>query len=307
MNISHHFLESFEEINPIFAKEIRRTYEADQALFTELADPMLSWAEAVLGDNYISTLIAGYCEFVMDVNRSQIRYEGTERYQYSTYDEVFKTTYGNAEFMNLYHWGVFTTTFGWQHHLELYSFYRDHFLDQLISNAPDGRIQLLDLGCGSGVWHFLAHRFLPAIETTAVDISERSIELTKEMAAKIFTDKTINYELSDALEWQNEIEFDAGISCFLLEHLEKPFDLLVNLSNQIKPGGMAFVTCALTAAEIDHIYEFKRESEVILMAEESGFRVINVFSASPLSIQPDRKYLPRSMGMILQKRRNDIW
>jgi hypothetical protein len=100
---------------------------------------------------------------------------------------------------------------------------------------------------------------------------------------------------------------DAAISSFLLEHLETPSALLENIAQNMKPNGFAFVTGALTAAEIDHITEFRRESELITLAEDAGFRVIATLSSGPPRFSPKLRFMPRSMALLLQKRINDIW
>lgn len=298
------FVKEFEKEKPVFAKEIRRTYENHTELFNELAAHLLEWAFAALGDEFVQKLIEGYCLFVVDVNRSQKFYESTGRYLNNSYEDVFNVTYNSPDFMNLYHWGVFTTTFAWQHHLEIYKFYRDNFLNILLKSDAG---TIIDLGCGSGVWHFLALRRLPGWSTTAVDISETSISLSQKMAIKVIPSRNINYVIADAITWNAQQNFDVGISFFLLEHLENPSLLMNNFCRLIKPGGFGFLTCALTAAEIDHIYEFKRESEVVILAENAGFRVIKAFSSAPDSIPHNRRYLPRSLCLVLQRRKNDIW
>jgi hypothetical protein len=67
------------------------------------------------------------------------------------------------------------------------------------------------------------------------------------------------------------------------------------------------VTCAISAAEIDHIFEMKRESEAVLLAEQAGFRLVSLLSSSPDTTPAGRRYLPRSLAMILEKRANDVW
>jgi SAM-dependent methyltransferase len=299
------FLRLFEERKPVFAKEVRRTSEAHPDLFVEFAAPMLRWARAALGEGFAEQLIEGYCTFVVDVNRSQSHYERTGHYRYSNYREVHDATYGSAEFMRLYHWGVFTTTFAWQHHLALCEFFRDAFVRRLQASGGPGA--LVDLGCGSGVWHFLALESLPTWSAAGVDISETSVTATRRMAREVMPNRATTYQRADAITWEPERGFDAGISCFLLEHLEDPAGLLRNLCRCLKPGGLAFVTCALTAAEIDHIFEFRRESEPVSMAEEAGFRVVETFSSAPSHVLPGRRFLPRSMGLLLQRRQTDSW
>ncbi|MEM7390917.1 MAG: class I SAM-dependent methyltransferase [Verrucomicrobiota bacterium] len=299
------FLTRFEEKRPMFYKEVARTHAEQTDLFEELAIPMLGWAHASVGEGWEDALIDGYCAFVMDVNRSQMKYEKRGHYEYSSYAEVFEKTYNSSDFMNLYHWGVYTTTFSWGHHLRIYDFFKRYFLDVIPSSEP-GR--LIDLGCGSGIWHLLALRQLPGWSTTAVDISETTIEIARTMWEKMPEGQPeVDHLVGDALEHRLDEPADAGISSFLLEHLETPDKLLENLCANLKPGAYAFVSCALTAAETDHIYEYTKESEPIAMAEEAGFRVVSVFSSAPAMANPEARFLPRSMAMALQKKKGEIW
>jgi len=299
------FLSRFESRRPAFYKVVERALADEPALFRELAETMLPWAALQFGDDFEDALIEGYCAFTIDVNRSQLTYERTRHYLKSSYKEVYDTAYNDSEFMRLYHWGVFTTTFAWPHHLRIYRLFRDSFLSRLGEKAERGC--LLDLGAGSGVWHLLATRILPQWQVEAVDISETSIQISRAMGQKIAPRARLSYHCADALEHQLSAPADAGISCFLLEHLETPDRLLLNLSRNLKPRAYAFVTLALTAAEYDHIFEFQRESEPIRMAEDAGFRVVEMLSSAPESARPTAHFLPRSMAMVLQKRQGPIW
>lgn len=299
------FERKFREQAPAFFGEYLRTKAAHPEILSWLARPMLDWAHATLGGEFAERLIKGYCFFVVEVNRAQIEYERQRRYKFQSFAEVFEKVYSNQEFMDLYHWGVYCSTFIWQHHLHIYQLFENCFLPLLKRDTATGT--LLDLGAGSGIWHLLAMRHLPEWRVTAVDISETSIQLSALMASTLPTARNIEHVCADATRWATAEAMDAGISSFLLEHLERPELLLASLATALRPGAHAFVTCALTAAEIDHIYEFRRESEVIALVEEAGFRVKRILSSEPEVTPPDRHYLPRSMAMILQKRRNDIW
>lgn len=305
MSSAEEFVRYFEERKPVFAKEVRGTFEKHPRLFAEFADPMLEWSRAALGDGYADRLISGYCALVVDVNRCQAEYEKTGHYRHSNYREVHDATYASREFMESYHWGVYTSMFAWQHHLELCAFYRDAFVARIGSESAHGVI--VDLGCGSGLWHLLALHRLPDWSAVGVDISATSLNETGIMTGRVMPDRGIRYELADATTWKAPIEYDAGVSSFLLEHLEDPACLLRNLCRAIRPGALAYVSCGLTAAQCDHIYEFERESEVVSMAEEAGFRVVQTFSAGPSRVLPNRRFLPRSMGLVLQRRRTTHW
>lgn len=52
---------------------------------------------------------------------------------------------------------------------------------------------------------------------------------------------------------------------------------------------------------------FRELAEPMLMAEQGGFRVIAVLSSAPRSIPEQPIFLPRSVGMVLQRRHGEIW
>lgn len=205
--------------------------------------------------------------------------------------------------MEKYHWGVFVTTFAWGHHLRLIQFFQQQFLPCLKADAG----KAVDLGAGSGVWHQMFLRHKPNWKVQSVDISPYSVDWAKKMANGVNADGQVSYQLGDALTYSDGNLFDAATSCFLAEHLEDPGQLFINLANNLTTHGYAFVTCALTAAEIDHIYEFKSESEPIHLAQSAGFRVISTLSAAPDRASINSKYLPRSMALVLQKKKGDVW
>ena len=302
--ITSDFLEALRTAFPMLARHVCGSAAKRPELFDGLAAPMLSWARGLLGARYPDALLDGYCEFVGEVNRAQVEYEQRGHYEHRSYDEVFSSTYDSADFMDTYHWGVYVTTFAWEHHLLLYRFFRDCYLPLLPAQAG---ATLLDLGAGSGIWHMLTLGALPGLSATAVDISETSVELSSKMAGVAGLSGRIRHVCADALDIRLDAPADCGISCFLMEHLEQPRRLLQNLAGNLAPHACAFVTCALTAAEIDHIYEFTSECQPMRMAEEAGFRVVGSWSASPATHPAACRFLPRSLALILQKRRGEIW
>jgi 2-polyprenyl-3-methyl-5-hydroxy-6-metoxy-1,4-benzoquinol methylase len=296
------FLNRLEERYPLFWPTVKKGLDSDEALFRAAGDSMVEWAKVSLGDDFPDILAKGYAIYVTDVNRSQMKYERAGAYANKTYDEVYEAVYNNSEHMSQYHWGVYVINFVWDHHLRIYKFFLDEFVKRL---GTEGKA--LDLGCGSGIWGMTMLKNRPDWNLQGIDISETSVALTSQMATATGYSERAAYDVADALKYSSDEQADAGISCFLLEHLEAPADLLANLAANLKPRSFAFVTGALTAAEVDHIAEFRRESELINLAEEAGFRVVASTSASP-SVYPDTmKFLPRAMAMVLQKRDNDIW
>ena len=298
------FLQTLRKTNLIYWKQVNRSVRENPALFTELAEPLLIWAEGVLGEAWPGILVRGYITFVNEVNKSQAEYELLGKYRYSKFCEVAKITYESQDFMELYHWGVFTTTFAWEHHLSLYNFFQNRFMPML-THSPGGA--LVDFGTGSGVWLSLVLSQAKGWQGTGIDISPTSVEWARAMTtAAGIAERTTIIE-GDALTFRNDVLAQAAISCFVLEHLEEPIQLLSTIAHALEPGAPAFVCAALTAAEIDHIYEFHYESELVALAEQAGFRVCATYSAAPKNRLIDRRFIPRSMGLVLERRHSKWW
>lgn len=291
-----------KHMKPLYVTSIKTNYDRNPAIFEALAEDMLTWAEISLGKDYLNVLTKGYMHFVNDVNRSQRYYEKRKEYQNKSYAEVYDKVYSNAQYMNLYHWGVFTTTFAWEHHLNLYQYFMKYFVNEVAEHG-----ELLDLGSGSGIWSLLFLRKKRNWHANGIDISDYSIANARQLSvASGFSDKS-SFIVGDALTYRAKDKVDAVVSCFLLEHLEEPEKLFFNVADNLKTGGYAFITAALTAAEVDHIFEFRRESELIKLAEDHGFRAISMLSESPRSHPRENFFLPRSMALVLQKKANSLW
>ena len=295
------FLDYVREESPALFKTVLQSAQSQPAVFGELAGTMLEWADVFLGSVCDGTLVEGYTHLLMDVVASQMAYEKRGRYEFDSFAQAAKNVYQNNDFMDKYHWGVYAATFAWEHHLLVYDFFRRYYASRL--ERMNGPMSFMDLGSGSGLWSMLALRALPAARATLVDVSETSVELCRKfLSANGFAARAIVTQ-GDALTFRPAQPADAGLCCCLLEHMERPHDLMANLAAGLKPGALAFVTGALTAAETSHIFEFRRESELSNMAEECGFRVLGTCSANLAPLTADAKYLPRSMALVLQKRR----
>jgi hypothetical protein len=66
----------------------------------------------------------------------------------------------------------------------------------------------------------------------------------------------------------------------VLEHLEDPLAWLARLREAVIPGGRAFITAALNAAQLDHIYLYENCEQVIVQLEAAGFTVEQGFLAN---------------------------
>ena len=269
------------------------------ALFDEIADKFLGWAATARGEDVaLAACVQAFEVFSHDVLMSQARYEQDGHYENSSFAECEAAVYGRRDVMDDYLWGVFLTNFCWAHHMELSRAYRDRFVRRLPPNA-----QVLEIAPGHGGWGVWLLTEHPGARLEAFDISPSSIAIASAIASAAGVADRATYTRRNALELGDmpAATRDACICSFLIEHLEEPHKLVEVMAHHVKKGGRAWLSGALTAAQIDHIYEFDKESELVLLCEAAGFRVLETMSVAPQRLLPKAKYTPRSMGLLLER------
>lgn len=286
-----------------------RGIEESRAIAPELFDAValrfLGWAATVHGENgYLPRCVDAFAAFSHDVIMSQARYEADGHYENSSFATCEAAVYADRAVMDDYLWGVFLTNFMWSHHMELSRFFLDRFVRRLPANS-----NVLEIAPGHGGWGVWLLSERPDARVEAFDISPSSIAIASSVAAAAGVADRTTYTRRNALDLGSMAPGtrDAVICSFLIEHLEDPELLVKVISHHLKPGARAYLSGAITAAQIDHIYEFTMESDLVLMAERNDLRVLETMSVSPARILPKAAFLPRSMGLLLQKRVTALW
>lgn len=266
--------------------------------FERIANQYLSWCEMALGETALEKALGAFARFSSDVNIAQARYEATGHYEHKSFAQCNDEVYNSTEMMTEYLWGVYLSNFLWTHHLELMLFFEQRFIKRL-----DESVSIAEIAPGHGGWGLWALHQLKNATLIGFDISATSIQIASSLANVSGIATRAQYRQMDAMAIAQypSAHAQACICCFLVEHLEQPEKLLQAMNHALKNDGFAFFTGALTAAQIDHIFEFKQESELYLLAEQAGFRVIESRSVAPSRLLRGAQYLPRSMALILQK------
>jgi ubiquinone/menaquinone biosynthesis C-methylase UbiE len=293
-----------EAKHPRSLQGIREAMEADPSRGPALAEKFLGWLVAAHGEGAIERATDAYVRFSTDVNLHQARYNAAGHYENKSFSEVYASHYSDKELMTDYLLGVYLTNTLWAHHMEISFFFHDRFLRRLKSDAS-----LVEIAPGHGGWGVWALDTLPQASLTGFDISSASISIAGSIAAAAGVGERATYSERDALDLDRlEPEIaDACICSFLVEHLEEPSRLFAVIHKLLKKSGFAYITGALTAAQVDHIYEFRYESELVKLCEDNGLRVLETFSASPKRNLPRAQFLPRSMALVAQRRTHDLW
>lgn len=292
--------------HPRSLRGIEEARSTAPARFDELAEMFLDWLVQARGESGISLAVDAFVRFTMDVNMAQARYEADGCYPNRSFAEVYQAHYSRNETMADYLWGVYLTNFLWAHHVEIGIFYRDGFLNKLPEAAA-----LVEIAPGHGGWGAWALSVFPNARLLGFDISPSSIEIAACVARAAGCGDRATYKEQNALTLRDThslADSADGVICgFLVEHLERPEQLFESVQHLLKPRGLAFLTGVLTAAQVDHIYEFRYESELVRLCEEHGLRVLSTLSAAPKRTLAGARFLPRSMALIAQKRVGDIF
>lgn len=291
------FYALIKERHPMMTRGVAEARAVAPELVDRHFEECLNWVVRAHGEDVLTKVADGYAFYTLEVNRAQQAYERRGHYEFATFTEADARVYQQSEYMSDYYWGVFAILFSWSHYVELMEFYLRCFVARL----PTGK--LVEIAPGHGAWGVLAVANRDGLTLEGWDISPTSIELAPKMAAGAGMRDRCKYQLGDATKIAHSFgSYDAAICSFMLEHLEEPARFLADFAPSLKSGALAFVTLALTAAQTDHIYEFKYESEGILLAEAAGFELLECRVAKPQRLMPGARFVPRVQAMILRKK-----
>jgi SAM-dependent methyltransferase len=120
---------------------------------------------------------------------------------------------------------------------------------------PGSRV--LEAGCGIGAQTSILVQNCPHVQFVSIDISQDSIKKAKTSVKA----ENVIFGQADIFDLPFEAEsFDHIFICFVLEHLQKPIDALVNLKKVLKKGG------SITVIEGDHgsFYCYPESKEALM-------------------------------------------
>ncbi|MEO6527842.1 MAG: class I SAM-dependent methyltransferase [Gemmatimonadaceae bacterium] len=301
---SRRMLQYVRERHPRSLAGVLEARAVDPRRFDEYAALFVGWATSAYGEDVIERMVDAFVLFSSDVNLAQARYEATGRYERLTYKESDDAVYSQPGVMRDYLLGVYLTNFMWAHHMELSLLFEDRFLPSIA-----GESRIIEIAPGHGGWGLWALHATRGTSLVGFDISDTAVDMARQLASAAQLSARASYAQRDAMSITTDIGpvYDACICSFLIEHLEDPGALLALVSRLVRPTARVFLTGALTAAQVDHVYEFRHEAELVVLAEQHGFRVLDMRSVGPRRTLPGARFLPRSAALILQKRTHETW
>lgn len=216
----------------------------------------------------LTEVIDAYLEMVASIIEEQIYFLKNSRYRYSTISETSKLVYHNHEYMIKYMMGVALSQFLWENHYKMFQFYKNNII-----NIGE-RKSYAEIGVGHGLFFNEALNNGKFEEYTAIDISDTSLNLTKQIVENN-KNKKINWVLQDIIDVEIENEFDFIAMGEVLEHVENPKAVLQKICKLLKKEGKAFISTCANAPVIDHIYLFNNIDEIRNIIELSGLEILD--------------------------------
>jgi 2-polyprenyl-3-methyl-5-hydroxy-6-metoxy-1,4-benzoquinol methylase len=207
-------------------------------------------------------VLADFVHLSEEFVRLQIELDRDGKYKYSSYEEVRAIVYDNPEVMEgRYLNGLLVSQALWMNDRKIYEYFVDEYC---VGNPASGNVLEVPTGTGVYVTEFAMRN--PEWSAQGVDLSASSVAFTREIARLRHCNVAVSNE--NILEHAGGKTFDRIICGELVEHLERPEELLVKLASLTAPGGTIFLTTAIWAANIDHIYLFVNAQEVRDMLEK---------------------------------------
>lgn len=105
--------------------------------------------------------------------------------------------------------------------------------------APFEGLKLLDIGCGGGLLSEPMRRL--GFEVTAVDASERNVQVAAAHAAETGLDIDYRAATAEQLEAEGAGPFDVILNMEVIEHVADPAEYLRTAARLLAPGGVMIV------------------------------------------------------------------
>jgi SAM-dependent methyltransferase len=212
--------------------------------------------------------VQGFVNLNKAILKEEMHFRQTGQYAARPEDleRVTEEVYDNEEVMERYYLvGLYCTYFLWPHHYRILRFYRQSFLQ---AGPPPAR--LAEWGVGHGLLALEALRRWPAAGAALLDLSRFSLAFAERLLNAAGVGERCQSRLGDVLELPDLPRVDRLICSELLEHVPDPGRLLDRVREALAPGGLAYLTGAINAAQPDHVYLFTSDEQLLGMLRDHG-------------------------------------
>lgn len=124
--------------------------------------------------------------------------------------------------------------------IDLHSQFRLRPLLRFFAHDHVAPISILELGCGNGVNLFEIYR-LRQIKAIGYDLNNRAIE-EAQLISRLCFNSAIDFRCEDVFAVEESTTYDYLLCIDILEHVERPRELLANMDRYLKVGGCLVIS-----------------------------------------------------------------
>lgn len=242
-------------------------------------------------------LADAYNTITLDTLREQVFFMRHGSYRHARFADVADAVYFSDAYMKKYMYGLALTAFFWVNHRAIHRYFHARL-------PKAGRGRYLEIGPGHGLFLRAALRQARYDDHLGIDISPASLAMTRALLAR---------EHGAAGRWQlqqadflgasaPEGPFDAIVMGEVLEHVEQPQAFLARIRALAAAGAFIFVTTAINAPAVDHIYLFRTVEEVEELVRASGLGIVDRLATPYPGCSMDEtvaRQLPINIALVL--------
>lgn len=266
MNKLKIILEKIKSRNPMHYNNVRKFIDSCELEFLEFSNAYI--------ENYLTAtnvdmdyLVESYLTMVKDASKEQMFFKKNGQYRLSTTKEAQRLVYADKDYMSHYMHGLALSQFLWPQHKDIFLFFKENIKNQNYDSY-------LEVGTGHGLF-FLESVIDGGFKSyTAVDISETSLQITKNIVDSYQINRNISYILKNIFDFDDSQKYDFVVMCEVLEHLESPVEILKKINSLLSSDGKAFFTTCANCPMVDHIYLYKNIEDIEQMLQDCGFNIL---------------------------------
>lgn len=250
-------------------------------------------------------LAGDYLKMVNDMRREGLYFLKSGEYSCKNQSMAFDKVYSNEGIMSYYMNALLISQILWKHHFNMFIFFRNNL--NVYFNAND-KINILDVGPGHGFFSFIIKNSIPNFQKIdIVDISNSSLIMTEKIIGK--ENGKINYHNADIFNFNSDFKYDLIIIGEVIEHLDKPIEILKKLSNLLTNKGVLWLTTPTNAPALDHVYLFRSKNEVDELIRKSDLDIIDSYGcyAEDVTDEIAKKFkVSQLIGAFCKKKKREI-
>lgn len=208
------------------------------------------------------------CDCLME---EELHFRRNGTYRLSRFDDAVAEVYSNRAFMRRYMNFLLLSHVVWDNHARALAHFEASYLPSLRPGARH-----LEIGPGHGLLLRLACEAPAVSAATAWDVSQTSIEFTRQCLAAAGGARPADLVLQDLFEAPlGETRFDSVVMAEVLEHLENPLMALKSVARHMAPSGRLWIHVPINSPAPDHLYLLRTPEEAVDLVRAAGFEPLD--------------------------------